>query len=457
LYSSVIDIYDTYIQNNSGYGASNYASDIIMENCLVQKNGNSGVYNGSDGTLAISYCTMSENTQDGVRNEGDSITLNQCNINKNSQNGVYTGQADITITSCLIEQNGADGIKNDNFSGPTIMGAIIRRNTGNGISCTNIQTTNIKNNWIVNNSGGYGIYISSAVTMAMMRGNTITHNATGGIYRSSSGAEPNIVNTIFYHNGSNNTTFTGTFTYVNYCRTSTTHSGSGNITNDPCFASPDANNYHLKWQSACVDKGLTTPDVNDETDIDGEDRVYNNIADLGADECYTSHADFDNNSRVNFIDYATFAKAWRTSTGQANWNAACDLKADGTIDYKDLCRFTNDWLWEPQEEQIPGVGSGSSLNPDGIAGQQMMMAMQPQPEFLTTEFLSAESLDMSVSRALAMEIESAESVEPIEDVFDVNETLDWLNELWQTDESIRESINETDWQEFLNSIKSSEQ
>ncbi|MGD8500440.1 MAG: choice-of-anchor Q domain-containing protein, partial [Phycisphaerales bacterium] len=59
----------------------------------------------------------------------------------------------------------------------------------------------------------------------------------------------------------------------------------GNISLDPLFVDPQVNDYHLQLDSPCVNAG--DPDFvpePDETDIDGDPRVYGMRVDMGADE-----------------------------------------------------------------------------------------------------------------------------------------------------------------------------
>ena len=76
--------------------------------------------------------------------------------------------------------------------------------------------------------------------------------------------------------------------------------GTGNINSDPCFVDVDANDLRLLSDSPCVDTGDTAalpPDITDldgdgdtaesiPFDLDGNDRVWNGIVDIGAYEYF---------------------------------------------------------------------------------------------------------------------------------------------------------------------------
>ncbi|GAG46564.1 unnamed protein product, partial [marine sediment metagenome] len=100
----------------------------------------------------------------------------------------------------------------------------------------------------------------------------------------------------------------------------TLHWGDGNIDIDPNFVNPgywdDANtpsepnddffvtgNYHLLPISGCIDAGdnLSVPPEST-TDIDGEERIFADTVDIGADEVVTNPADFNTDGIVDYLD-----------------------------------------------------------------------------------------------------------------------------------------------------------
>jgi len=57
--------------------------------------------------------------------------------------------------------------------------------------------------------------------------------------------------------------------------------------------------------------------------------------------------DFDCPDGVDFVDFATFSRAWLSdNTPTSNWNPACDISQppDGIIDERDLAAFCGNWL-----------------------------------------------------------------------------------------------------------------
>jgi hypothetical protein len=140
----------------------------------------------------------------------------------------------------------------------------------------------------------------------------------------------------------------------------TLHWGNGNIDLDPNFIDPgrwdDANtpsdpnddffvvgNYHIPPSSPCVDSGNNSPLPPVSTaDIDNEERIFNDVVDMGADEVVTNAADFNTDGIVDYFDLEVMANEWLTGGGQLQ----SDLFEDGFIDFADYAVFAEQWLWE---------------------------------------------------------------------------------------------------------------
>jgi parallel beta-helix repeat protein len=305
----------------------------------------------------INGFTIANSNNRGVSCSGSSSpTIKNCYI-RNNGTGVYCNLSAPSITDCVIRNNSSVGLYCDSLSAPTIAGCIVKNNSY-GIKCSGAGQVKIIDNWIVNN-GSYGVYLYSTAAEVTVRNNTISKNASGGIYRYG-GNDPNISNSIFWNNGTspNYNNFSGTpaCTNVNYsCINSSStgsYSGRDNITTDPCFVAVDANDYHLKAASLCRNAGdpNRTYDSN-ETDIDSQPR-RNGIGrvDIGGDEYYAT-TDLNADLTTNFLDYAIFANAWKTSQGVAKWNAACDFIDNNNIDINDLAWFAQYWYFPPADQQ----------------------------------------------------------------------------------------------------------
>ncbi len=108
--------------------------------------------------------------------------------------------------------------------------------------------------------------------------------------------------------------------------------------------------------------------------------------------------DFEPDCDVDFYDFAIFAQAWLTSSGQPNYNPVCDISVphNGIIDANDLARFCDYWLWQEvgrEEWTSMNLGFGEDLYasppPSGELAEsteQSQFESEPesQPEVLGT-------------------------------------------------------------------------
>jgi len=376
------------------------------------------------------------------------------------------------IINCEILNNGKDGIYCSSSS-PFISNNIIRNNNSRGIYINNTSAAVspvVKNNWICNNST-VGIYLRSLDSVVVIRNNTIANNKTYGISRySTSDVDPNITNCILWDNlyGS----FDRTGYTVTYSCIKGGYSGTGNIApSSPGFVAPDSNNYHLdpNFPSPCIDKGNPSF-TGTETDIDGEPRIFdgdydgNDRVDMGADEFYWSPADFDGNKIVDSFDYAELAAVWLTAFGDQDYNDLCDLQNNNSIDFKDHAVFAGDWLWqaawtqaEPLQFMNDGMGQGMIQILGLTEGLEATAPAEQQAEQTVTEEPAAEPVDTEgIDTATPAEQQLAEQTVtevPVAEPVDTEALIQWLEEIWQTDEQIQEQINEEDLQKLIDSLK----
>lgn len=124
--------------------------------------------------------------------------------------------------------------------------------------------------------------------------------------------------------------------------------GGGGTIGDPCNLT-SLTAYKLQSNSPLINGGL---DLQAEFGIDPGAIDYYGTSlprcyqfDVGAHEYYFSLADFDCDEVVDFIDYTKLASAWKSSSGEPDFNDHYDLYDDDTIDIPDLGIFSDEWLW----------------------------------------------------------------------------------------------------------------
>ena len=452
-YLSQETILDGFIIRNGFVSAVQCnSSSMDITNCIIKENGYGvSCYDNSSVKItksSILNTQINEAYGYGIISGYSDIVVSECNIADNASDGIHCGSSDLTISNSIIHRNGGNGIYDESPSSSLIKNNIIRRNGDHGIHIyyvgQNIDVA-INNNWIHNNgtdndADGDGIYVYYIYEPGVgIRNNTIVDNKYYGIEVGDVLDTATVTNCILWGND--------TSQLNEYCSAVTysdiqnwTGGGTGNIKSDPCFVYPsDPNDYHIKHISLCVDKGLNFSGCGDEYDIDGEDRLFDGDdngtkrVDIGADEYYWSSADIDGNGIVNFFDYAVLGNAWRSESGDDNYNVYCDLKNDNVIDYKDLALFSKDWLWQPAWEQSFSFGCGFCIGEGLVIDEQ--------------------SATQTAGESVQSEQVQAEQAEPIElTPLDIEQMAEQLEDIWQQDDGLSELITESQWQAFLDSL-----
>ena len=130
-----------------------------------------------------------------------------------------------------------------------------------------------------------------------------------------------ISNCILWGNNSDGQQISGSNAAVTYSCVQGGSTNNYNINNNPNFVDSATENFHLLFNSPCINSGNPsfTPERG-ETDIDGQPRILgrdsngNLRVDMGVDEDWAG--DFNHDSIVNFKDFANLAKFWNISSRQ---------------------------------------------------------------------------------------------------------------------------------------------
>jgi hypothetical protein len=214
----------------------------------------------------------------------------------------------------------------------------------------------------------------------------------------------------------------------------------GNISCDPNFAYININdhNLHLHEFSFCINKGNPDGDYSDANDIDGDYRVYDDVVDMGSDEvsCTDEIAnplDFNGDGLVNNREFAKFSKAWlqydpdinSDPNFSANWNEKCDLDKDGQVELDDILELANNWLWQACWKDLE---KGFAMMSMAMGGGIEMLSME------TEVFLPEPTIE--------------EQIEQYEYL------IDWLEDLWKTDKSVRDEVDKDGFDGMIDSLES---
>ena len=299
-----ITIYGNEVFNNqTGYSeniaAGGNFTDFIIENNIVHDNTNIGIDIG--GNYGICPVSALDHGRNGIIR--DNLVYN-CDSPYSTAAGIYIdGGWDIVVENNICHHNGYGG----------------------EIGCEENGTTEnviFKNNIFYHNKyagmhiGGYDVNTTGIVLNSSVYNNTFYQNDTGQNFNGelilTKSENCNIQNNIFYlssqnvfiyfdrtqtnlslmHNlvfadaGSNNLEVTGALNISGLQNFyDATGYGANSIFGNPFFNDIVNNDFHITSNSVAIDAGNPAYTVsNNETDIDGQYRIYNGIIDCGADE-----------------------------------------------------------------------------------------------------------------------------------------------------------------------------
>ena len=200
---------------------------------------------------------------------------------------------------------------------------------------------------------------------------------------------------------------------------------------------PVPNNYHLAWNSPCKELGNPSFSYVDEVDIDGEDRIYGDYVDIGADEVYSCDDDLSEDDIYNPVDwtadgivnmheYGIFSMAWLSvdpnnplcdpnnpnyvsdpnepgyiSEGdKVRYSSRCDIDDDLDVDMGDLALFCDEWLWIACWKQS-WMDSSIMMMAMGMGGGESAMMSVPMTATTSAESPVISEPELSEEEQLA--------------------------------------------------------
>jgi parallel beta-helix repeat protein len=442
------DVADCLFIDNKAAGIYSYYSWPYVKNCVIDGN-NANFYGmkGSYSEMLVEDCIIRRQGDSGISfSDSPHLAVIDCKIENNALNGINCSDSYLEVMGCTIQNNANNGIMVTSYSTPKITNNIIRGNKGNGIYITDCGYIEIKNNWIYKNGDSgtdSGMFLQNSISPPLVRNNTIVENPYGVFV--ALGQDPCLVNDIIWGNSTNIYSERGLENIeASYNCIEGGFPGTGNISSDPCFVKPDSNDFHLKPASLCIDSGDANADYGDETDIDGQCRViWGNSAeraDIGADE-FATKADYTGDSLINFIDFANLATKWLLTDPNKS------LDDDNDVDIYDLAQFCDDWLWigpcVPLDEML-AQQSGGDLG--------MALETEESTE-LADQTQTTETVEEPATETPAAAEEQMEGIaQPLSDE-QILVLIDWAEQIWETDPEVREMIDPNDYQRFIDSIR----
>jgi len=423
-------------------------NNTLLDGVTVKDGKLYGIY-GIDGDFTIQYCNVIRNIERGIYTEQCNLLLKWSNIADNSYDGIYHYGNDNTILveNCVVSENKQNGI-NCRYSTPTIINSIIHHNGSDSST----------------NSLYYGIRLFQPGSRPVLRNNTIVCNTHAGIYyvNNSYGTlpKPQVKNSIVWHNAEDEgfVDIRGLNDIVRSCLTDPNDvygihpqaDANGNLRSNPKFAYSDLSlgNFHLSADSPCVNAGDPNETATTEVDMDNQARIAGTSIEMGADEVDCEDVynplDWDADGLVNLKEFKAFSAAWLTidpnhpnlpnpvePNAILHWNPMCDLDSDQDVDMADLMVFVPEWCWS------------ACWRFDISAMQQPVSAMMTQSGPIVSDSLSISSTD-----AISMNVESAESTETETTL--TRSLLNRIDGLIETDQENAET-----WQEMKSLLEQS--
>ncbi|MCP4605610.1 MAG: DUF5123 domain-containing protein [Proteobacteria bacterium] len=284
----------------------------FSQNAATENGGGAYINNAS---ASWTRCVFHENTATidggGVHNTGGATTLfTDCTFRGNQATdqggGMYSNESTTTVINSLFEEN----TSNDS-------GAGVYNNASDSVFTNDIFNKNRTKSETDNNGGGmYNWNSSPTVTNCTFYGNQAYQGGGMHNHTNSEGSNPTITNSIFWGNeasdskpqiGITDTNSKPVITYSNIeggCDSIVTEADCGDDDNkkaDPRFVDPEAGDFHLSFDSPCVDTGDDTALIADkdagvdsiDVDFEGNDRILSEHVDMGADELAAMFVDIN--------------------------------------------------------------------------------------------------------------------------------------------------------------------
>ena len=383
-----------FLDNSSGNGGAFFRAGgaATFSHCTLQ--GNSAEIGGAmldvgGDELAFYDCVLADNVSTDsaggcLYHISGVLRLERCTLSGNSSpysGGVIYSQADaqILLIDCTAVGNraGLGGVVYNSGAQLDVRSSFFGGNQatadGGAILCEQAGQATIINSTFAGNRArdGAGAFhrgmSAMTVTGSTFCGNQATHYG-GGIYCYYN--YPTLVNCIFWDNrdgsgtGQSSQIRSDDAPTVDYsCIMNWTGGwgGTGNIGDDPVFADADGpdndpntwedNDYHLTANSPCVDTGDPNGDYTGQTDIDGQNRVWDGdhngsaLVDMGSDEHDSpARGDVNCDGAVDLFDVDAFVLALREPAEHQRAFPACDraladVNGDGVVDAFDVDAF----------------------------------------------------------------------------------------------------------------------
>ena len=325
------------VKAGGDHGIAGEGADFSVRNCMLVDNDQIAIY-ASDGNLTVQWCQVENSGWHGIFHDagGSTLEIQNCKIYNNQQDGVYAVNSHVNISNSLIYQNGLASGSEQTYS---------------------------------------GIFLENPTTDSILRNNTIVSNTEQGISVTGQNL-PLLLNCIVWGNTDNQLGGFDADAAAFYSCIQDCNDVNFNISANPAFAYAALNeggtNFHLAYNSPCVDAGGGVTDAN-EFDIDGEMRIFGDTVDIGADEAVACDGQLTEDDIFNPLDH----------------------NADGSINYMDFTGLSKAWLChDPNDPAV--ITDPNKINDPNYADPATILQWQQHwnPTYnLDNSFTSAHAID----------------------------------------------------------------
>ena len=243
--------------------------------------------------------------------------ISNCIISHNKAGGAGGGALLSTLVNCTLSYNIAGGGALATGGGTafsTLKYCLISSNTNNGAF-----SSDLNNCLVVSNIGVGSIF-------CYLTNSTVCGNSQYGV-TSVNGGYSLIYNSVIYYNGLGNCDYRYGLTIANSCTTPLAP-GSGNITNAPLFVNMAAGDFHLGFNSPCINAGNNSLLIGTR-DYDGNTRIVGGTVDIGA---------YEFQSPSSSLSYAWAQQYGLTTDGSADF---ANPDGDGLNNWQEWIAGTN--------------------------------------------------------------------------------------------------------------------
>ncbi len=330
--------------NDNSAASINGNNNSLVSNLYVycNQNDNGGSIMSVAGTKCYNIFAVSNNASSVIYFDNSGEMYNSV-ISNNNATGIsfYQGGIVKDSVSCYNEGGGAYL-----YYGGELWNSRIKGNTneyeGAGIKCMyggKVVNCLVTDNRTLNTSvWGAGIYAYNGGEIyhcTVVGNSTPNAEAAGGVYLHNwnGSTPPHMYNSIAYYNTGGNAKFNGT-TMFSCCAPDLIDGNNGCVTNPPGFMNRNAQDYHLRFDSPCIDTPYAYHWIS--TDLDGNPRFMDgnndgtNYSDMGCFEYNSAVTDSDGDGLMDATEVAMGINPGSTNTDgdcmgdYAEWVAGTD-------------------------------------------------------------------------------------------------------------------------------------